>query len=114
MIPLEGVGKVPWIAHRHLKAPDVHSQSKIRGGLPPKDKATPSHITFNAETFGGHLCHKVWRQIHSTIWLFRSVKNVVMELLSNVEITSFHAGLQTPNIRGSGWQEEGGSKDQRV
>jgi hypothetical protein len=114
MIPLESVGEVPWITHRHLKAPDVHSQSKVGGRLPPKDKATPSHITLNAETFGGHLRHKVWWQIHSTILLFQRVKDIIVELLSNVKVTSFHTRLQTPNIRGSSWQKEGGSKDQWV
>jgi hypothetical protein len=31
------------------------------------------------------------------------MKYVIVELLSNIKVTSPHAGLQTPNIGGGGW-----------
>jgi hypothetical protein len=114
VIPLKSAQRVRRGTDSHFKAPDVHPQGKVRGGLPTKNQPRPTHKTLSNKSLSNHLRNEIRGEIHATIRLFRGMEGVVMELLPNVEVASIHTRFQTPGIGGRRREKEAGGKDKRI
>jgi hypothetical protein len=111
---LKSAGGVRRIANCKFKPSDVHTKSKVWGGLPTKNQAGPPHITLRDKSLGTHLLNKIHGKIDSTVRLLRDMERIIMKLFSNVEVASCHSSLQAPNVGGGSRKEETGSEDEWV